>query len=121
MVFAPEDCTRFNQLLDQALADPDARNSLKSKLGVVQPPTEPKVVTKAIEDKVYRRVNKYTEAVGTWQEWSFNFINATSGVNKDIGITLGRIGQQCETQLTPENLRKVVSEEMREKHGSELF
>ena len=121
MAFAPDDLLKFNQLLDQALADPDARNSLKFKLGVVPPPTEPRVVTKAIEDKVYGRVDKFTGAAGTWQEWSFSFINATSGVNKDIGVILERIGQQCETQLTPENLRKVVSEETREKHGPELF
>jgi len=121
MAFAPEDCAKFNQLLDQALADPEARNSLKSKLGVVTPPAEPKVVTKAIEDKVYRRVDKFTGAAGTWQEWSFSFVNATSGVNKDIGSILERIGQQCETQLTPETLGKVVNEETREKHGPELF
>ena len=112
MVFAPEDLLKFNALLDQALADPSSRDALNAKLGVVPPapPVESKIVTKAIEDKVYRRVDKFTGAAGTWQEWSFSFINATSGVNKDIGVILERIGQQCETQLTPDNLRKVVSD-----------
>ena len=76
------------------------------------------VKIKALEDKVYRRCDKYTGVAGTWQEWSFSFINATSGVNKTVGLVLERIGQQCETQLTLENLRKVVSDEICQKHGS---
>ena len=123
MVFAPEDLLKFNALLDQALADPSSRDGLKAKLGVVPrpPPAGPKIVTKAIEDKVYRRVDKFTGATGAWQEWSLSSVDAISAVNKDIGVVLERIGHQCETQLTPENLRKCVTEEMREKHGSELF
>ena len=123
MVFAPEDMQKFNALLDQALTDPNAREALKAKLGVSQsaPPAEPKIVTKAVEDKAYRRVEKFTGTAGAWQEWSFSFVNATSAVNKDIGAVLDCIGHQCETQLTQENLRKCVTEEMREKHGPELF
>ena len=123
MAFASDDLLKFNQLLEQALADPAARASLKVKLGVStpQPSAEPREVTKALEDKVYRRCDKYTGVAGTWQEWSFNFVNATSGVNKAVGLVLERIGQQCETQLTPDNLRKVVSDELCQKHGAELF
>ena len=123
MAFASDDLTKFNQLLEQAMADPAARAALQVKLGVQppQPPAEPREIVKALEDKVYRRVDKYTGVAGTWQEWSFSFINATSGVNKTVGLVLERIGQQCETQLTPENLRKVVSDDICQKHGSELF
>ena len=123
MAFASDDLLKFNQLLEQAMADPAARASLQVKLGVPppQPSSEPREIVKALEDKVYRRCDKYTGVTGTWQEWSFNFINATSGVNKTVGLVLERIGQQCETQLTLENLQKVVSEDIRQKHGSELF
>ena len=123
MAFASDDLLKFNQLLEQALADPAARASLKVKLGVStpQPSAEAREVTKALEDKVYRRCDKYTGVAGTWQEWSFNFVNATSGVNKAVGLVLERIGQQCETQLTRDNLRKVVSDEICQKHGAELF
>ena len=80
MVFAAEDLAKVNALLDQALTDPSARDSLKARLGVAPPPppAEPKAVIRPIEEKVYRRVDKYTGAAGTWQEWSFAFVNATS-------------------------------------------
>ncbi len=42
-------------------------------------------------------------------------------VNKTVGLVLERIGQQCETQLTPDNLRKVVSDDICQKYGPELF
>ena len=126
MVFAAEDLARFNALLDQALADPNARDSLKARLGVAPPPppppaAEPKAVNKTIEEKVYRRVDKYTGTAGTWQEWSFAFVNATCGVNHDVGKALEHIGHQCETVLTPENLARCVDEDTRQKHGPELF
>ena len=117
MVFAAEDLAKFNALLDQTLADPNARDSLKARLGAA----EPKAVNKTIEEKVYRRVDKYTGTAGTWQEWSFAFVNATCGVNHDVGKALERIGHQCETVLTPENLARCVDEDTRQKHGPELF
>ena len=127
MAFSSDDLLKFNQLFEQAMSDPATRASLKVKLDVPSPSPaqpsvpEPREVNKILEDKVYRRCDKYTGVAGTWQEWSFNFINATSGVNKTIGLILERIGQQCETQLTPDNLRKVVSDEICQKHGAELF
>ena len=66
---------------------------------------------------VYRRVDKYTGTVGTWQEWSFAFVNATSGVNQEVGKTLERIGHQCENSLTPQTLGKCVDEETRQTFG----
>ena len=85
------------------------------------PPAEPKAGTRVIEEKVYHRVDKYTGAAGTWQEWSFAFVNATSGVNAEVGKILERIGNQCANQLTPETLGKCVDEDTRQKYGPELF
>ena len=77
MVFAAEDLAKFNALLDQALTDPSARDSLKARLGVAPPPppAEQQAVIRAIEEQVYRRVNKYTGAAGIWQEWSLASVN----------------------------------------------
>ena len=123
MSFPADDVIRFNQLLEQMLSDPSSKEALKARLGVAPPapPAEPKVITRPIEEKVYRRVDKYTGASGTWQEWSFAFVNATSGVNPEVGKVLERIGHQCETQLTPETLARCVNEEARQKFGPELF
>ena len=56
MAFASDDLLKFNQLLEQAMADPAARASLQVKLGVSppQPSSEPREIVKALEDKVYR-------------------------------------------------------------------
>ncbi len=92
MSFPADDVIRFNQLLEQTLSDPSSRDALKARLGVSPPapPAEPKVTTRPIEEKVYRRVDKYTGASGTWQEWSFAFVNATSGVNPEVDLKLAK-------------------------------
>ena len=72
MAFSAEDTQRFQQIMDQVLNDPVAKAALLAKLGVGAPqqpaPTEPKVNNKAIEEKQYRRVDKYIGATGTWQD-----------------------------------------------------
>ena len=39
---------------------------------------------KSIEEKNYRRVEKYTGSPGTWSEWSFDFITTTQGINLSL-------------------------------------
>ena len=84
MAFSSDDMLKFNQLLEQAMSDPAARASLQVKLGVPPPSqpsvSEPREVTKALEDKVYRRCDKYTGVAGTWQEWSFNSLTPPPGL-----------------------------------------
>ena len=108
MAFPADDVAKFNQLLDQALADPQGKELIRFKLGVNKPP-EQKVIDKAIEDKAYRRVDKFNGTAGSWQEWSFNFINATSAINKDVGMVLENIGKQSETKLTAETMLKLIT------------
>ena len=68
ILFAAEDLAKFSALLDQALAGPSSRDSLRAQLGVSPlPPAEPKAVSEAIDEMVYLLVDKCTRAAGTWQ------------------------------------------------------
>ena len=80
-------------------------------------------VTKSIEDKHYRRVEKYTGAAGTWQEWSFDFVTATQAIIPAVGSVLEAMSKASESTVTLEAVNRVegISDEMKAAHGTELF
>ena len=80
-------------------------------------------VTKSIEDKNYRRVDKYSGEPGTWQEWSFDFVTATQAIIPAVGAVLEAMNKASESTVTLEAVNRVqgITEEMKAKHGTELF
>ena len=80
-------------------------------------------VTKSIEDKNYRRVDKYSGEPGTWQEWSFDFVTATQAIIPAVGSVLEAMNKASESTVTLEAVNRVqgITEEMKAKHGTELF
>ena len=73
----PEFIASFNELL----TDPANLAELKRRLGVPAVTVEPKITTKMIEEKYFRRNEVYAGVMGTWQEWSFNFLTTVQGIN----------------------------------------
>ena len=102
---SPEFIASFNELL----TDPANLAELKRRLNIpAAVPTvkvEPKIATKAIEEKHFRRNEVYAGVMGTWQEWSFNFLTAVSGVNIKVGEALVEIGKASTVPLTEESLQ----------------
>ena len=82
---------------------------------------ENRTQVKAIEDKHFRRIEVYAGVIGTWQEWSFNFMTAVEGINQPVGGALTEIGKKSAVPLTITSLQALVTPEMRSKHGAELF
>ena len=118
---SPEFIASFNELL----TDPANLAELKRRLNIpAAVPTvtvEPKIATKTIEEKHFRRNEVYAGVMGTWQEWSFNFLTAVSGVNLKVGEALAEIGKASTVPLTEESLQLLVHTDLRDKHGAELF
>ena len=83
---------------------------------------EPRAITaKASEEKDFRRNEVYAGVMGTWQEWSFNFLTAVEGIIGKIGEALTEIGKRSTTPLTIGSLSPLVQPELRAQHGGELF
>ena len=59
--------------------------------------------------------------MGTWQEWSFNFLTTVQGINVKVGEALTEIGKGSTTPLTNSSLELLVHTDLRTKHGAELF
>ena len=76
---------------------------------------------KNIEDKHYRRMEKFAGAAGTWGEWSFNFVTTTEGINPRVGRVLEDIGKSSEPSVTMEALDRICSQQIRDRYGRELF
>ena len=103
---------------NQLLADPANLAELKTRLGQA---SGGGVTTKAIEEKHFRRNETYARVIGTWQEWSFNFLTTVTGLNAEVGRVLGEMAKKSATPLTEVSLLAAVTPEMRNKHGAELF
>ena len=68
MTASPEFIAAFNELL----TDPANLAELKRRLGVPAVTVEPRITTKTMEEKYFRRNEVYAGMFGAWQEWSFN-------------------------------------------------
>ena len=55
---------------------------------------------KSIEDKNYRRMEKYSGAPGTWAEWSFDFVTTTQGINPEVGKVIDMMSKASEAAVT---------------------
>ena len=92
--------------------------------GVTTPVPEPtRLPVKSIEDKHYRRVEKYTGAAGTWQEWSFGFVTATQAIIPAVGMVLEAMNRASESTVTIEAVDRVpgISAEIKARFGTKLF
>ena len=92
---SPAFIAEFNQLL----RDPANLAELKTRLGAAAA-MGGGVTTKAIDEKLFRRNETYAGVIGTWQEWSFNFLTAVTGINAEVGEVLGAIAKKSATPLT---------------------
>ena len=95
----PEFIASFNELL----TDPANLAELKRRLGVPAAvptvTTEPKITAKMIEEKHFRRNEVYAGMMGTWQEWSSNFLTTVQGINVKVGEALTEIGKEARHRL----------------------
>ena len=87
-----------------------------------QPAARPKD-GKSIEEKNYRRVEKYTGSPGTWSEWSFDFITTTQGINLPVGKILEAMNKASESTVTEAAVNRVagITDAIKREHGAELF
>ena len=78
---------------------------------------------KSIEEKNYRRMEKYSGAPGTWGEWSFDFVTTTQGISPDVGKVIEEMSRTSEATVTQEAVDRVpgLTAEMKERYGTELF
>ena len=112
----------FNELLgDQAnLAESRTRLSAQGCIGIPVPGGVNRPV-KMIQDKNFRRNDVYAGLIGTWQEWSFNFLTTVQGLNPQVGAVLTETAKKSPNPLTASMLQALVTPELRRKHGAELF
>ena len=77
---------------------------------------------KSIEEKNYRRMEKYSGAPGTWSEWSFDFVTTTQGINPEVGTVIEQMSRTSEATVTQEAVDRVpeLTTEMKERYGAEL-
>ena len=110
----------FINELSEFMKDGNNLAQLKTMLGLTAE-REAKVIAKTIEEKNFRRQEVYAGVVGTWQEWSFNFLTTVEGINGKVGEVLTDIAKKSATSLTTEALLPLVPYDLRVKHGAELF
>jgi hypothetical protein len=127
---SPEDA--FSAFLRVAQGSPSFMENLRSGFPGVfvnppdqapaQPAARPKD-GKSIEEKNYRRVEKYTGSPGTWSEWSFDFITTTQGINLPVGKILEAMNKASESTVTEAAVNRVagITDAIKREHGAELF
>ena len=72
-----------------------------------------------LEEKYFRRIDKYSGELGKWQEWLFNVFVAVSGVSSECVVAMEEIVKtagEVKDVMTIE-----VDQAIRDKFGSELF
>ena len=74
-----------------------------------------------VESKSFKRLDKFLGVMGSWREWSFNFLTTMEGLNGPVAKTLTEVGKQSAGPLTKDALTLIVPTELKEKHGGELF
>ena len=77
---------QFEQYLADFLANTDKSAELKRRLGLGAEIGQEKGRNKVLlDDYTFRRLDKFTGAEGTWQEWSFNMLMTVAQVDPTLG------------------------------------
>ena len=80
--------------------------------------TSAKVV---LEEKYFRRIEKFGGDPGNWQEWLFGVCVAIGAVASDCVVAMEDVIKNSGTIKNVAELDMVLDEEMKDKYGSELF
>ena len=74
-----------------------------------------------LDEKHFRRVEKFVGSGGDWQEWTFSLIVATSKVALDCSKAMEEVIRQSGTIKDLNSLENAAKPEIMNKYGSELF
>ena len=96
---------RVTEVLQQIMADPESVQQLREKLGVNASQGKDKNQV-LLNDHTFRRIDKFTGAEGTWQEWSFNVLMTIAQVDPELGDRLEEIKTNSVKPLTSDIFRE---------------
>lgn len=74
-----------------------------------------------LEEKHFRRIEKYNGEAGKWQEWLFGVCVAVSGVAAECCLAMEEVVKASGTIKDIVKLEEVVTQTVRGRYGSELF
>ena len=74
-----------------------------------------------LDEKHYRRVEKFNGPSSDWQEWTFSLVVATSKIAPDCSKGMEEVIKQSGTIKDLKALDQAVNADIRKKYGSELF
>ena len=72
---------QVQQMMLQLMGDANKLENFRKMLGVKQDKDKSKVL---LDDYTFRRIDKFTGAEGTWQEWSFNVLMTVTQVDPEL-------------------------------------
>ena len=82
---------------------------------------EPGAARVVLEEKYFRRIDKFSGDTTKWQEWLFNVFVAVSGVSAECVLAMEDVVKNASATSNPENLHLLVQKQTLDKYKSELF
>ena len=74
-----------------------------------------------LEEKYFRRIDKFGGETSDWQEWLFNLCVAVSGVSRDCVRAMETVVQNANVTLKPQTIGTILQKDLLDKYSSELF
>ena len=88
-----EEITRIMTMLQ---SNPDMLNQFKNMLNIQPEKSKNKLL---LDDYTFRRIEKYSGAVGTWHEWSFGLTMTAGTVDGQLSAALEEIKKMANAPL----------------------
>ena len=74
-----------------------------------------------LDEKHFRRIEKFTGETGKWQEWLFGVCVAVSGLSTDCCQAMEEVVKMSATIKNLQSLEAVITTDIKNRFGSELF
>ena len=74
-----------------------------------------------LEEKHFRRIEKFSGDQSQWQKWLFNLCVAVSAISRDCVLAMEAVVKNANVTLDPKEVSKLVGAEVMAKFAHELF
>jgi hypothetical protein len=74
-----------------------------------------------LEERFFRRMEKFGGEDGRWQEWIFNLVVTVGGVDRGCVAAMEKVLKECSGPLSETTLDFVIEQEVKAKFANELY
>ena len=74
-----------------------------------------------LEERSFRRIEKFGGEEGRWPEWIFHLLVAVGGGDRDCVAAMEKVMKQCTGSLSATTTDFVIEQDVKEKFANELY